>query len=138
MRLNDYKTYAVKPFHAASGPTHSAIVTTTNSSTGIATANITFASGTYDIAVNYYDVIGGRASYELVIGNRTVGTWKGNLEDKLGHAFSTYLDGHSATRITFPGVAVTKGSEIKITGRANGIEAAPVDYLSFLPVGVVD
>lgn len=138
MRLDGYKISSVKPAPAASGPTHSAIITTTNTSTGIATANITFASDTYDIAVNYYDIMGGRASYELAIDGRTIGTWRGDLEDKLGHAFSTNLDGHSATRITFPGVAVNKGSVVKITGRGNGNEAAPVDYVSFLPVGVVD
>ncbi|KAF2679082.1 glycoside hydrolase family 67 protein [Lentithecium fluviatile CBS 122367] len=138
MTLSGYKTYAVSPFHAASGPTHSAIVTSTNTTTGTATANVTFVSGLYDIAVNYYDLIGGRASYELSINNRTIGTWKGDLEDKLGHAPSRFLDGHSATRVTFRNVTVAKGSTVRIMGRPDGVEAAPVDYVSFLPVGVWD
>jgi alpha-glucuronidase len=138
MVLAGYKKYAVKPFHTASGPTHSAITTTSNTTTGTATANVTFASGTYNVAVNYYDVIGGRAQYELSINNRTIGTWKGDLEDKLGHAPSVYLDGHSATRITFRNVKVEKGNVVRIVGKPDGIEAAPVDYVSFLPVGVVD
>ena len=138
MHLDGYKTYAVKPFHTASGRTHSAIVTSANTTTGSASANVTFASGVYDVAVNYYDVIGGRASYKLSINNRTIGTWKGDLEDKLGHAPSSYLDGHSATRITFRNVTVARGSKVTIVGRPDGIEAAPVDYLSFLPLGIVD
>jgi alpha-glucuronidase len=136
MTLSGYKPYAVNPFHTASGNT--AIVTISNSTTGKATANVTFPSGTYDVAVNYYDLIGGRAKYQLEIGNRTIGQWTGDLEDKLGHAPSIYLDGHSATRITFKGVDVRQGDAVRITGQANGNEPAPLDYLSFLPPGIVD
>ncbi|KAJ4368370.1 hypothetical protein N0V83_006727 [Neocucurbitaria cava] len=136
MRLVGYKPYSVSPFETASG--YTAIVTTSNSSVGVATANITFASGTYDVAVNYYDLIGGKAQYHLEIGNRTIGAWTGDLEDKLGHTPSIYLDGHSATRITFKGVEVRRGNMVKITGQPNGIEPAPIDYISFLPPGIVD
>ncbi|KAF2866273.1 glycoside hydrolase superfamily [Massariosphaeria phaeospora] len=136
MSLSGYKRYAVSPFHTASG--YTAVITTSNSTIGIATANITYASGTYDIAVNYYDLIGGKAQYQLDIGNRTIGTWTGDLEDRLGHAPSIYLDGHSATRITFRGVKVNKGDMLKIVGRPDGIEPAPIDYVSFLPPGLVD
>ncbi|KAF1955962.1 alpha-glucuronidase [Byssothecium circinans] len=136
MSLSGYKTYAVSPFHTASG--YTAIVTTSNSTVGAATANITFASGTYDIAVNYYDLIGGKSQYRLSVGNTTVGIWTGDLEDKLGHAPSIYIDGHSATRITFKGVKVIKGDLLKIMGQPDGIEPAPIDYVSFLPPGVVD
>lgn len=136
MTLSGYKPYAVDPFHAASGAM--AIVTTLNATTGTASANITFASGTYDVAVNYYDLIGGRSIYQLVIGNRTVGKWVGDHEDTLGHAASIYLDGHSATRITFKGVNVRQGEVVRITGQADGIEPAPLDYISFLPLGIVD
>jgi alpha-glucuronidase len=137
MQLTNYKSYAVSPFHTASGRTHSAIVTSSNTTTGTATANVTFATGVYNVAVNYYDMIGGRAEYQLSINNRTIGTWKGNLEDRLGHAPSSYLDGHSATRITFRNVTVAQGSTVKVVGRPDGIEPAPLDYLSFLPVGGV-
>ncbi|KAF2121598.1 alpha-glucuronidase [Lophiotrema nucula] len=136
MSLDGYKTYAVNPFHTASG--YTAIVTTTNSTTGTATTTVPFDSGAYDIAINYYDLIGGKASYEVSLNNRTIGAWRGDLEDKLGHAPSIYLDGHSATRITFKGVEVTKGDTLKIVGRPDGIEPAPIDYVSFLPPGVVD
>ncbi|KAH8724972.1 glycoside hydrolase superfamily [Phaeosphaeriaceae sp. PMI808] len=136
MTLSNYKPVAVTPFHTASG--YTAIVTTSNKATGTASANITFASGTYNVAVNYYDLMGGRATYQLEIGNRTIGRWVGDLEDKLGHAPSTNLDGHSATRVTFEGVNVRKGDVVRITGQANGNELAPLDYISFLPPGIVD
>jgi len=136
MTLSGYKPYAVSPFETASG--YHAIVTTSNSTTGTASTNVTFASGVYDIAVNYFDLIGGKAKYRLEVGNKTVGQWVGNHEDILGHAPSVYLDGHSATRITFSNVTVKQGDEVRITGQASGIEPAPLDYISFLPLGVVD
>jgi len=136
MTLNGYKPYAVSPFETASG--YKAIVTTSNSTVGTASTKVAFASGRYDVAVNYYDVIGGKAKYRLELGNRTVGSWVGDSEDKLGHAPSIYLDGHSATRITFRHVRVEQGDEVRITGQADGIEPAPIDYLSFLPPGIVD
>jgi len=49
-----------------------------------------------------------------------------------------YLDGNSATRITFNNVKVKTGDVIKVIGTPNGIEAAPVDYVAFLPSGVLD
>ncbi|ORY16965.1 glycoside hydrolase superfamily [Clohesyomyces aquaticus] len=136
MTLDGYKTYAVSPFHTASGSM--AIITTSNNSVGTATTTIPFSSGTYNVAVNYFDLIGGKSKYELSINNRTIGTWSGDLEDKLGHAPSIYLDGHSATRITFKDIKVNKGDTLKIVGTANGIEPAPVDYVSFLPHGIID
>ncbi|XP_014562743.1 glycoside hydrolase family 67 protein [Bipolaris victoriae FI3] len=136
MTLQNYKPIAVKPFETASG--FKGIVTTSSGATGVAKAKVAFASGRYNVAVNYWDVIGGRAKYQLSLGNRTVGLWAGDLEDKLGHEPSAYLDGHSATRITFRNVWVERGEEVRITGQANGAEAAPVDYVSFLPSGIVD
>ncbi|KAL5390628.1 hypothetical protein DPSP01_001703 [Paraphaeosphaeria sporulosa] len=136
MTLDGYRSYSVNPFHTASGA--KAIVTTSNTTEGTATTKVTFESGRYDIAVNYYDLIGGKAQYELHINNKTIGSWKGDLEDKLGHAPSVYLDGHSATRITFRNITVGKGDVLKISGRPDGVEPAPIDYVSFLPPGVVD
>jgi alpha-glucuronidase len=136
MALSGYIRYSVNPFHTASS--YNAIVTTSNSTIGTAMTNLTIETGTYDLAINYYDMMGGRANYDVSINNRTIGTWTGNLEDKLGRAASIYLDGHSATRITFKGVRVNKGDMLKIVGRPDGIEPAPIDYVSLLPEGVVD
>lgn len=126
----------MSPFHTASGRV--AIVTISNSTVGAAKANITYPSGMYDIAVNYYDLIGGRSNFEIYINNNTIGLWNGDHEDKLGHASSIYIDGHSATRITFKGIEVHKGDVLKIVGKPDGIEPAPIDYVSFLPTGIVD
>ncbi|CAK7245295.1 MAG: hypothetical protein STHCBS139747_006871 [Sporothrix thermara] len=93
---------------------------------------------TYDVAVNYFDTSVGRASYTLAVDGVPVGTWQGNLQDRLGHDFSEFLDGHSATRIYFRGVTLKCGSVLTIVGEPDGGEKAPLDYVSILPVGVVD
>ncbi|KAJ4338861.1 hypothetical protein N0V95_007931 [Ascochyta clinopodiicola] len=136
MVLENYKTYVVNPFHTASGFT--AIVTTSNTTAGTATTEASFNSGTYDVAVNYYDLFNGTSKYQLDIGNRTIGAWMGDNEKKLGHEPSRYLDGHTATRITFKGINVVKGDVVRIIGQPDGIEPAPIDYISFLPPGIVD
>ena len=136
MQLDGYRTYAVSPFEMASGAT--AIVTTSNTTAGIAMATLDYPSGIYSLAVNYYDLIGGKARYDVSLNNQTIGRWVGNAEDTLGHASSTYLDGHSAIRITFPNVTITEGDVLRIVGTPDGIEPAPIDYVALLPAGVVD
>ncbi|KAJ5379656.1 uncharacterized protein N7496_002084 [Penicillium cataractarum] len=136
MQLSGYKVVSVTPTEAASGG--KAIITETNEAPGTAQKELAFPSGTYDIAVNYFDHLGGRAKYEVFLGEKLIGTWTGDLEDKLGHDFSEYLDGHSATRVTFYGVKVEKGDWLKIVGQPDGSELAPLDYVSILPEGTID
>lgn len=95
-------------------------------------------TGIYNVAINYFGLFAGKARYQLEIGDRTVGQWIGDSEDRLGHEPSRYLDGHTATRITFRGVAVQQGEMVRITGQPNDLEAAPIDYISFFPPSVVD
>jgi len=136
MKLSGYEAYTVSPFETASNAT--AIVTSKNATTGTASMMLNFPNGTYNIAVNYYDLYGGESKYTLSLNNKMVGSWTGNLEDTIGHTPSIYLDGHSATRITFRNVTVGKGDMLKIVGMADGTEPAPLDYVSVLPLGVLD
>jgi alpha-glucuronidase len=138
MQLSGYKVVSVTPFEMASG--FKAAVTVSNTTSGTLTTKLDFDSGTHDLGVNYYDVIGGRARYEVYLNDQLVGKWTGDYVDsgRLGHASSTMLDGHSATRITFNGVKVQKGDTLKIVGTPDGIEPAPLDYVVLLPPGIVD
>jgi alpha-glucuronidase len=133
MNLCGYQPVNVTPFETASH--FRAITTTSNSTSGTASAKLDFPSGTYDVGVNYYDVIGGKAKYQLYLGEKMVAEWRGDNEDHLGHAFSTMLDGHSATRKTFKRVEVRKGDKLRIVGSPDGDEPAPLDYVVFLPAG---
>ncbi|KAJ5273823.1 hypothetical protein N7478_008948 [Penicillium angulare] len=136
MRLTGYKVVSVTPAEAASGG--KAIVAESNQIPGTAKVEVPFPSGTYDIAVNYFDHLGGVSKYEIFLNDQFVGNWTGDLPSKLGHDFSELLDGHSATRVTFRGVPVAKGDIFKIVGQPDGKELAPLDYVSFLPEGIVD
>ncbi|KAJ5610660.1 hypothetical protein N7510_007379 [Penicillium lagena] len=136
MQLTGYKTVSVTPAEAAS--CGKAVITESNTEPGTAQKELSFPTGIYDIAVNYYDHLGGRSKYEIFLNKGSIGTWTGDLEDKLGHDFSEYLDGHSATRITFRGIKVQSGDILKIVGQPDGTELAPLDYVSVLPEGIID
>jgi alpha-glucuronidase len=137
MTLQGYKPYQVSPFEAASG--FRCIVTETNATQGTASAVLDqVQTGKYDVAVNYYDMALGNSTWELFIGDDRVGRWKGDIEYNIGRAPSPYIDGQTASRITFPGVKIKKGSTLKIVGTPDGLEPAPVDYISILPEGIVD
>ena len=136
MTLSGYETYAVNPFEMASN--YTAIATTSNTTVGTAMTTLEFPSGMYDVAVNYYDLYGGVSQWQIYLNDRSIGQWVGDLEDRLGHTPSIYLDGHSAARITFRGVQVQKGDVLKIVGTPNGVEPAPLDYVAVLPPGVLD
>ncbi|KAH8175221.1 glycosyl hydrolase family 67 middle domain-containing protein [Sarocladium implicatum] len=136
MDLDGYKPYLVHPREAASGTY--CIVTDTNSTQGIASTKLDVDSGTYNVAVNYYDQAHGNATWALYLDEDMVGEWKGDQEYILGKAPSMYIDGQTATRITFKDVEVKKGTVLKIVGTPDGEEPAPVDYISILPDGIID
>lgn len=138
MELDEYKPYVVNPFEAATPRDYTAIVTSTNHTTGTAKTTLNFPSGTYDLAVNYYDMYGGKSTYHMYLNDAMVGMWYGNAEDFLGYTPSIYLDGHSAHRKTFRNVEVKKGDVLKIIGTPDGVEPAPIDYVALLPPGIVD
>lgn len=145
MTLDGYKLYEVSPFEAASN--YTAIVTSSNTTAGTASTALDYDSGTYDIAVNYYDMDGGASHYVLSISDEVVGEWTSNFKPHignqtaprvLGHAQSSYVDGHSAIRITFSDVTIVKGDTLKIVGTPDGNEPAPLDYVSVLKPGMID
>ncbi|KAK7215630.1 hypothetical protein V2G26_003633 [Clonostachys chloroleuca] len=133
MTLEGYYPVAVQPTESASG--YTAVIT---NSTGTATATLDFDDGTYNVAVNYFDITGGNATYEISLNGKALGAWAGDAEYKLGKFPSQYLDGHSAIRVTFWDVEIARGDVLSVRGVANGAEQAPLDYISVLPLGTVD
>lgn len=67
-----------------------------------------------------------------------LGSWLGDAEVQLGHEEMYFLDGNVNERKKFYGVDVKEGKEVKVVGRPDGMEAAPLDYLVFLPEEVVN
>ncbi|KAK5163581.1 uncharacterized protein LTR77_010530 [Saxophila tyrrhenica] len=137
MELDNYELYPVIPWNTASNKT--CIVTTSNSTTGTASTTLSdVKTGTYDVAVNYFDQAIGHAQWTLSIDDTVVGKWVGDSDVTLSHAPVLYIDGQTAIRITFNGVDIKKGATLKIVGVADGQEPAPIDYVSIFPPGEVD
>ncbi|KAH8602459.1 glycoside hydrolase superfamily [Bisporella sp. PMI_857] len=134
--LSGYEVVKVTPFETASN--YTAIVTSSSSTGGVVSTTLNFPSGTYNIAVNYFDHAGGQSHWQTYINNQPLGEWYGNLENILGHFPSSHIDGHSATRITFQNVKIRRGDVLKIVGTPNGTERAPLDYVSILPLDIID
>ncbi|RBQ68221.1 hypothetical protein FVER14953_08824 [Fusarium verticillioides] len=133
MELDGYKPVNVTPTETASK--YVAIYT---NSTGTASTTLKSPKGTYNVAVNYYDIVGGKSTWSVYLNKRLIGKWVGDNEERLGHWPSEFLDGHSATRITFEGVKIQPGDKLVIIGKADGKETAALDYVSVLPQGIVD
>jgi alpha-glucuronidase len=136
MSSEEYENAILDPIESASNAT--AIVTISNGTTGTATTVIDYPRGKYDIAVQYFDIKGGVSEWEAYLNNRTLGRWIGNLEDTISRQPPTVVDGDASARITFRNVCVAKGDTLKIVGKADGAELAPLDYVAVLPRGVID
>ncbi|KAL4917354.1 glycoside hydrolase superfamily [Aspergillus aurantiobrunneus] len=136
MELTGFEPYTVHPPETAGGGV--AVVTESNSTMGMARTTLGFPDGVYDLVVNYYDLYGGQSSWTVYLGEAVIGSWTGDMEDRLGHTPSIYIDGHSATRIRFADVEIREGDVLRVVGVPDGVEPAPVDYIALLPAGVVD
>ncbi|KAI0404712.1 glycoside hydrolase superfamily [Xylaria palmicola] len=136
MTLHNYRVTGVNPFQAASGLR--IVQTTDNLTAARVETRLGFPSGTYDLAVAYYDLYEGEARYELFLNDRSLGAWAGDLEHKLGYTLTRGIDGHSATRVTFKNIRIGRGDVVRVETLPNGRETAPLDYIALLPAGVVD
>ncbi|KAI1821619.1 glycoside hydrolase superfamily [Xylaria intraflava] len=136
MTLHGYHVTATNPFEASSGL--QVVQTNDNSTAASVETKLDYPAGTYDLAVAYYDLYEGEASYKVYLNDRCLGTWVGDLEHKLGYTLTRGIDAHSATRVTFRGVHIEKGDVVRIETQPNGRETAPLDYIAVLPAGIVD
>ena len=136
MELEGYRVTEVTPFEVASGLR--IVQTVDNSTAARVKTMLDYPDGVYDLAVGYYDMYEGEASYELFLNDRSLGRWVGDLENRLGYTLTRGIDGHSATRITFRDVEIKKGDVVRIETQPRGRETAPLDYLAVLPQGIVD
>jgi len=126
MKLDGYTVKDVIPWETASGG--KAVVCST--STCSATMNYTGPSGTFDIAVQYYDEMDGVSRYRVLVGTTEVGAWSANMD--LPHREE---NGHTATRHVLHGVKLSTGDTLRIEGTPDAAEPAPLDYVEVLPSG---
>ncbi|MGA7158523.1 MAG: alpha-glucuronidase family glycosyl hydrolase [Acidobacteriaceae bacterium] len=124
MKLDGYSVVDVKPWETASGgkaviceqPECSVQMTWTE------------PDGWYDIAVQYFDLLHGHSRFVLSVAGNEVEHWVAN--DKLP---GDTLNGSTSTRRVLQDVAIHRGDVVKITGWPDGIEKAPLDYVTIVP-----
>jgi alpha-glucuronidase len=82
------------------------------------------ANGWYDMTVQYFDFKDGVSRFSLAIGAHEVDSWTAN-----NTLPSDKLNGHTSTRRVVTGVALHRGDVIRVIGRPDGTEPAPLDYI---------
>jgi alpha-glucuronidase len=125
MQLSGYTPVDVTPWETASGG--KAIACNRHIS---CTASFKFdrEAGTYDFAVQYFDLNNGVSHYKLFVNDHEVGSWAAD-----DHLPSDQMNGHTSTRYTIAGVQLKPGDVVKIEGIPDGAEPAPIDYVEINP-----
>lgn len=89
----------------------------TSTALGNVRTNYTGTSGTHSISVRYHDENDGAATYNVVVGGVLVGTFSANVND------------HTWKTITFTGISINNGTEIKIESARESGEHARIDWI---------
>jgi alpha-glucuronidase len=88
------------------------------------------APGRYNIAVQYFDLQGGIAEFNLTINAHPAGQWLANATLPSNHP-----NGDNSTRRTLRDIPLKPGDTIRIEGTPDGPDSAALDYIEILPVG---
>jgi len=124
MQLERYVPVEVTPWETASGGKAVACADSSCS----ASFQFTRESRTYDIAVQYFDQNHGISHFELFVNDGSIGTWAAD-----DHLPSDKMNGHTSTRHVFERVPLHSGDRLRIVGRPDGSEQAPLDYVEVIP-----
>ncbi len=125
MRLDGYTAIDVTPWETASGG--KAVVCKDRAACTVSTT-MDRPAGWYDLAVQYFDLRGGAASFRLLLNKQVIGEWKAdNLLP------GTAPDGDNSTRYTLGGVPLRPGDMLTIEGAPDGADPAAIDYLEIMP-----
>ena len=125
MTLDGYAPVDVTPWEDASGG--KAVVCRDHAACS-ATAAVREPAGTYDIAVQYFDLHDGASTYQVYVGTKLAGEWK--ADDTIPF---NEIGGDTSTRHVIHGVALRSGDVLRLVGRPDGAEPAPVDYVEIEP-----
>ena len=85
-------------------------------------------SGTYEVAVQYFDLNHGASHFDLFVNDRRIDSWAAD-----DHLPSDQMNGHTSTRRTVSGVNLRAGDVVRIVGHPDGGESAPIDYVEIVP-----
>jgi len=120
MQLSGYAPIDVTPWETASGGKAVACTQTECS----ASFQFSGSSGTYLVAIQYFDQNNGVSKYQLFVNDKIVDSWAAD-----DHLPSDKMNGHTSTRHVTEGVALKSGDVVRIEGNPDGGEPAPLDYV---------
>ncbi len=125
MTLDGYAPVDVRPWETASGG--KAVVCKDRAQCSL---SVTWEKpdGWYDIAVQYFDFRNGASRYTLQVAGHTIDSWAADL-----NLPDNRIDGNTSTRHTLESVALHRGDLLRLIGRPDGMEPAPVDYIQVTP-----
>ena len=125
MQLSGYLPVDVTPWETASGG--KAAACNGQSQCSVST-RFDGKTGKYSISVQYFDQNNGVSHYELLVNDRSIGSWAAD-----DHFPSDKMNGHTSTRHTFDNVQLRLGDTVKVVGHPDGGEPAGLDYLEIVP-----
>ena len=124
-RLTGYQVIDVNPWEDASGGKAVSCPVASG-----CTAEWTYqgAAGRFNIAVQYFDLQGGTAQFEVAVDGQAVNTWPADatLPSRRPH-------GDNSIRHIVHEVALKPGDTIRIKGTPDGADPAALDYIEILP-----
>jgi alpha-glucuronidase len=123
-RLTGYTIFDVRPWEDAS---RGKAVTCQEKSCS-AEWTYTGSAGTFNIAVEYFDLQRGVAHFALSVQGSPIALWDANARLP-----SRRPDGDNSTRFTAHGVALAPGDILRVEGSPDGQDPAALDYIEIEP-----
>ena len=84
--------------------------------------------GTFNLAVQYFDLQGGAAKFSLLVSGKSVATWTADA-----NLPSRRPNGDNSTRYTARGVTLKPGDVIRVEGTPDGNDPSALDYIEADP-----
>ncbi len=127
MTLNGYTLVNVKEWEAASGGKAAECEGRPECSASLVWNG---PDGWYNIAVQYFDFRRGESQFTLQVAGHQIDAWRAdeNLPD-------VRINGSTSTRHTVQNVSLHHGDTVLLTGKPDGREPAPFDYIKIAPAG---
>jgi len=124
-RLTGYKTIDVNPWEDAS---HGKAVSCEGRQTCTLEWSYNGKEGDWNIAVQYFDLQGGNAGFDLSVNGKHIATW--SSDDRFP---SSRPNGDNSTRHIVHHVTLKNGDTIRIKGTPDAADPAGLDYIEFMP-----
>jgi alpha-glucuronidase len=127
-RLTGYTVFDVRPWEDASAGR--AVMCDQSSAQRSCSAEWTYsgAAGTFNIAVQYFDLQGGVAHFALSLNGSPIALWAADAALP-----SRRPNGDNSTRMTVRDVKLKPGDVIRVEGTPDGQDPAALDYIEITP-----